>query len=126
MALLLSQSTPKAVLLSSAPQSYQKAEQFGFDGQLLINVGYYARWDETPDTVDDIWKGIAADLERLKANAEDNDQIEYQGLNHTLSIAKMSLSSYEDMFDHTFQGLTLIHRTMSITYNLLPYGVGGA
>lgn len=125
MALLLSQNAPYAVHLSSGPQSYERAELSGFDGQLNINVGYYSRWDETPDTIDDIWKSIAEDLERMKANIEDNDANEYQGLNHTMSIARISLDAYEGMFDRTFQGLTLVYRQMIITYNLLPYGIGG-
>lgn len=123
MALLMSQSAPKAVHLSSGPQSYERAELGGFDGQVNIAVGYYSRWDETPDTIDDIWKSIAEDLERMKANAEDNDRNEYQGLNHTMGIAKITLDPYEGMYDRTFQGLTLVFRQMVITYNLLPYGV---
>jgi hypothetical protein len=125
MSLLLSQSSPIALHLSAGPQEYHNAELLGFDGQMLVYIDYFARWDEQISSIDALWASIAEDLERIKSNAEDNNATEYQGANHTMSIASMSLAPYEDQYDRTFQGLTLVYRRLSILYNLLPYGVGG-
>ena len=72
--------------------------------------------------MDGIWSNISADLERMKSNVESNDDTEYGGTNHTISLGKIAFSSYEDQKDETFVGLTLIKRVMTLTYNILPYG----
>jgi hypothetical protein len=123
--LFLSQGNPIALHLSSGVQSYKKAEWGGFDGQAPINIDYYASWDDQLSTIDAAWQAIAEDIERVKSNAEDNDHTEYQGANHTMSIARTTLGSYEDQYDRTFPDYTFIFRRLSILYNLLPYGVGG-
>src|SRR5882762_9372574 len=87
-----------------------------------IAVGYYSRWDDRNETIDAIWDDLDTDIERMCANVESNDDTEYQGTNHTISLDKISLSSYEDQKDETFVGLTLVKRVMTLTYTVLPYG----
>lgn len=79
------------------------------------------RWDDQDSTIDNIWATIAADLELLKANLEDNDSTAYGGTNQTMSVPQILLDPYEAEFDKSFQGLSLVFRRMIIVYNLLPY-----
>lgn len=121
MSLLLTQSSPIALHLSSGHQSYKRAGQSTWDGSLSITAAYYSRWDNQDDTIDNIWDDIAADLELIKANIEDNDSTAYGSTNNTMSIPQILLDPYEGEFDKTFTGLTLVYRRMIIVYNLLPY-----
>ncbi len=121
MSLLLSQNSPKALHLSSGHQSYGRRGQSVFEGSLSIMADYYYRWDDQAQTIDNIWAIIAADIELIKANLEDNDNTAYGGTNQTMSIPQLVLAPYEDQYDKTFQGLSLVYRRMTIVYNLLPY-----
>lgn len=122
--LYLSQNTGNvALLLSSGDQAYNFAELSGFDGQTVINLDYYTCWDEDAATIDAKLQAISEDLERVKSNAESNDNTEYQGTEHTMSIARMALGPYEGQLDRTFPALTMIYRRLTIVYNILPYGV---
>ena len=122
MALNMNDAIPIALLLSSGVQEYSNEAQRAYIGIVPINVGYYSRWDDQDQDVDGIWSNISADLERMKSNVESNDDTEYGGTNHTISLGKIAFSSYEDQKDETFVGLTLIKRVMTLTYNILPYG----
>src|SRR5882762_1808139 len=123
MYLTLKQDTPIiATNLSSGQQTYLLEAQRSYSGSIDINVEYYSKWSGLFEDLDTIYAGIAADLERMKANIEENDAIEYGGANHTISIEKIVLSPYDGMLDDALPGLSLIKRIMTITYNVLPYG----
>lgn len=122
--LTLKQETPAiAVNLSAGQQSYSLEAQRSYSGTLDIEVAYYSKWSGLVEDLDTIFAGIAADLERMKANVEENDATEYGGTNHTIGIEKIVLSPYEGQLDDILPGLSLIKRTMTLTYNILPYGV---
>ena len=121
MSLLLTQTSPIALHLSAGHQSYGRRGQRVFAGSLSIYDDYYSRWDDQANTIDAIWASIAADLELIKANLEDNDSTAYNSTNQTMSIPQIVLAPYEDQYDKTFPGLSLVYRRMTIVYNLLPY-----
>lgn len=123
MSLGMNATYPIAVNIISGNQSYFRASQRTYSGILGIEINYYSRWDEQDNTIDLIWKGIATDLERMKANIESNDSLVYGGANYAISVPSIHLSSYEGEYDRTFPGLTLVYRTMSLTVNALPYDV---
>jgi hypothetical protein len=122
MALNMTDAIPIAVNMSSGQQERSNEAQRAYSGIIPIEVGYYSRWDDRNDTIDAIWDGLDVDIERMAANVESNDDTEYGGTNHTISLEKIAFSSYEDQKDETFVGLTLIKRVMTLTYNVLPYG----
>jgi hypothetical protein len=116
-----------ALLLSSGDQEYGVAADLlefgGYGGQIPINIDYYTCWDEDVTTIGAKLQAVAEDIERVKSNAEDNDNSEYQGTNHTMGIAKMLLGSDECQLDRTFPSLTMVYRRLTIIYDILPYGV---
>jgi|SRR6185295_4247117 len=124
MYLTLKQDTPtSAVNLSSGQQTYSLESQRSYSGTLDINVEYYSKWSGLVEDLDTIFADMAADLERMKANVEENDAIDYGGANHAIGIEKIMLSPYDGQLDDALPGLSLIKRTMTLTYNILPYGV---
>jgi hypothetical protein len=122
MYLTLKQDTPtSAINMSSGLQEHVPEGQFAFSATLDINVEYCSKWSGQFEELDDIWKNAAADLERMKANIQENDDTHYGGTNHTIGLAKLVLSPYEGLLDDTFPGLSLIKRTMTLSYNIMPY-----
>lgn len=118
----LSQGNFPAVLLSSGPQNYTKMGGPHMQGGLYeVIVEYYDRWDQQQTPIDDIRSSINADLERMKANIEDNDSLAYQGKNYAVSIPHKSLSPYKGEIDESVLGLKLVKRTMTLSINILPY-----
>jgi hypothetical protein len=113
---------PIAVNLAVAGEERERESQRSYTALLPVEVGYYSRWDNQSSSIDDIWDGLDQDLERMIANVESNDDTEYQGTNHTISLEKIVLAPYEDQKDETFVGLTLIKRMATLYYNVLPYG----
>jgi hypothetical protein len=113
---------PIAVNIFSDVQERVPEAQSAYGAIVPIAVGYYSRWDDRNETIDAIWDDLDTDIERMAANVESNDDTEYGGTNHTISLEKIAFSSYEDQKDETFVGLTLIKRVMTLTYNVLPYG----
>lgn len=118
----MSQGPFPALHLSSGHQAYQRTggpRMYG--GMLEAVVEYYDRWDQQPNTIDQIRASINADMERIKANIESNDSLAYQGKNYAISIPHMTLSPYKGDIDTQFPSLTLVYRTLSLTINILPY-----
>lgn len=110
-----------AVHLSTGPQTHRKNSLRTYMGQMTAIIEYYDRWDQQPNTIDAIRAGIAADLERIKANIEDNDSLAYQGQANAISTPQMSLSPYKGEFDAQFEGMLLVYRTLTLSINILPY-----
>ncbi len=110
-----------AVHLSSGEQHYRIVTRAGYVGLFIAEIEYYDRWDTQPSTIDAIRTNIATDLERMKANIEDQDSLAYQGQAYAISIPEMSLSPYKGEIDTQFPGLTLVYRTLTLHVNLLPY-----
>lgn len=123
MYLTLKQDAPTmAVNISAGQQSYSLEAYRAYSGLIAIEVGYYSKWSGQLEDLDAIYANIAADLERMKANIESNDATEYSGANHTIGLAKIALSAYDGQLDDVLPGLSLVKRTMTLTYNILPYG----
>lgn len=93
---------------------------FEYEGQIVICVRYYDRWDTQPETIANIKKNILADLMRMAANIEDNNSLTYQGANHALSVPKMTVS--EDFaIDEETSNIKLVYRELLLTINKYPY-----
>lgn len=118
----MSQGDFPAIHLSSGHQIYSKVGgPHMYGGLYQAELEYYDRWDLQPTTIDDIRKNIAADLERIKANLEDNTSLVLNQQPHAFGIPKMQLSPYKGSFDTQFPGMTLVFRTLSLTIDILPY-----
>jgi len=124
MSLVLRQDTPTSAvnISASTPQEYTLEAQRSYSGLLAIDVSYYKKWTGNVEDIDTQWSEICTDLERMKANIEEQDAIEYSGANHTISLEKIAISPYDAQFDDSIPGITPIKRVMTLTYNLLPYG----
>lgn len=123
MYLLLKQDTPtSAVNISAGQQIHVTEAQSSYTASLDINVEYCSKWSGLFEELDAIYASLSADLERMKANIQENDGTEYGGTNHTIGIDKIALSPYDAILDDTFPGLSLVKRIMTISYNILPYG----
>lgn len=120
MALTMNAQVPYAVHLSSGKQAYEK-HGFLYEGGLTAIIEYCGRWDENPASIDNIRKTIAADLERIKANIEDNDSLQFGNAATAISIIKFGLSDYKGTLNADFQGLILVERILTLGINILPY-----
>ena len=122
MYLTLKQDTPTlAVNMSSGTQEYSLEAQRAYTGLVAIDISYYSKWSGQAEDLDALYANIASDLERMKANAEAQDAIEYGGTNHTIGLAKIVLSPYDGQLDDALPGLSLIKRVLTLSYNILPY-----
>jgi hypothetical protein len=124
MSLVLRQDTPTSAvnITANTLQEYSLEAQRSYSGLLAIDVSYYTKWTGQNEDIDIQWSEICTDLERMKANVEEQDATEYSGTNHTISLEKIALSPYDAQFDDSIPGITPIKRVMTLTYNLLPYG----
>ena len=121
MVLGMNTQVPYAVHISSGKQQYEKDGARTYEGGLTAIIEYCGRWDENPASIDAIRKIIAADLERIKANIESNDSLQYGGAAYAISVPSMQLSDYKGTLNADYPGLILVERTLSIAINILPY-----
>lgn len=110
------------VLLSAGQQAYVRQSRRSFDGQLVVNVDYYATWPESSNTYDAIRANVAADLERIKSNIESNDSLTQNGQDYAISTMKYSLSPYEGMLKQ-YGNTDFIFRRLAVVFSVLPYDV---
>ena len=110
------------VHLTSGIQRYIRVFGQGYEGTLESVLEYYDRWDGQTILIDDVRAAIATDLERIKANIESNDALTVGQTTHTMNTIGFSLSGYEGV-ETSYFGTVLVHRTMRMTHNLLPYDV---
>ncbi len=61
-----------AVNLSTGVQQFSIVSKQSYEGGVVVNIEYYQRWDQTPQTLDTIIATTDDDMERIKANLEDN------------------------------------------------------
>src|SRR5579859_7413030 len=73
--LISSIATFPAIVLSASTQNYARMSARTWGGTLSVTVDYYDRWDQQLAELDTIYATLAADLERMKANIEDNEQL---------------------------------------------------
>jgi len=119
----ISQGVFPAVHLYTGKQHYLRDSRSTYIGTMEAVVEYYDRWDSQPNTIDTVRAAIAADLERMKANVESNEQLTIGITSYTVGILKEMLSPYPGEFDRNFPGLHLVYRTFTITFNILPFDV---
>lgn len=110
-----------AVLISSANQNYTRMSRITFNGQLVVDVDYYASYMNQTTEMDNIRAFIAADLELMKSNLEANETLVGSGnVALTIAIVHETLSHYKGML-LDYNTYHLVHRVLSVTYNLLDY-----
>lgn len=121
MALNMTAQIPYALHLSSDKQPYEKHGARTYEGGLTAIIEYCARWDENPASIDNIRKTIALDLERIKANIEDNDSIQFGNAATAISVTQFHLSPYKGTLNAEYPGLILVERQLTLGINILPY-----
>jgi hypothetical protein len=114
---------PYAVHLSSGKQHYEKegAGLRTYVGAFVCILEYMGRWDDQPGSIDAIRKTIAADLERIRANIESNDSLQFNNTAFAVSVPSMQLSDYKGTLNSDYPGITLVERTLTFMINILPY-----
>ncbi len=118
----ISAAIPYAVHIASGPQRYMySGGPRNRAGTLTAIIEYCGRWDTQASSVDTIRATIAADLERMKANLENNDSLNFGGQAYVWSMPSIALSEYKGELDTQFTGMTLIQRVMTINMQILPF-----
>ncbi len=113
-----------AVNLSTGVQQFSIVSKSSYEGGVVVLIDYYQRWDQTPQQLDTIIASMDADMERIKANLEDNPTLAQNGQAYAVSIPKFSLSADKGEEDNTF-GFILLKRTLMATILTLPYDTNG-
>lgn len=118
----MAQGSFPAIHLSRGKQTYHIiGGPRGYDGVVEIMCEYYDRWDQQNNTIDTINANNIADLDRIQANLETNNSLNFQGKATAIAIPEIAVGPYKGELDITFPGLTLVYHWMSITVNVLPY-----
>ena len=123
----------KMVLAMSAAQPYALHIESGrshflkeggpkvYTGTLEVIFTYCGRWDDQASSIDAIWQTMDDDLERLKANLESNDDVQYGNAAFTVSVPSIAVGPYRGSENSNYPGLTLVERVMTAVINILPY-----
>jgi hypothetical protein len=109
-----------AILISVGTQDYQRSSRATWMGQAEFTVDYYDRWDQRPDEFDVIFANLALDLERMKANVEDNEALAQNNTMYAVSAYKHVLSPYQGILRDE-GGMKLVYRRYTVGFHLLPY-----
>lgn len=112
-----------AVLLSSKDQAYVLRSRSTFGGLVDIIVAYYNRWDAQPQTLDSVYAGVSADLERIRANIESNDNAVVNGVVAIEAIRSIRVSPYYGEVDRSIPDVPLVVRTLTLRCVLPEYDV---
>jgi len=114
-----------AVNLRMGRQHRGRSSARTWAGTALVVVEYYNDWTQNASlTKDAISIAIGDDLERMAANLESNETLTNNGTAYAVSIMPpMSMSDDVPYEDTSMQGIHLLFRTLSVTFNLLDYDV---
>jgi hypothetical protein len=123
-----------AVLLYSGEQKYKLESQNTFSGWIEIHCDYYERYDKQTVSIDTARATMADDLERMKANMEDNRTLKISSNSHTTRLVSIVLSPYAGEIRNAntdqqtgilagYRGIYYIFRRMTLHYSLLEYDV---
>lgn len=122
LALALTAALPYALHLEVGRSHYMKdGGPRSYIGTMEAIFTYCARWDDQASNIDAIWQTMDADLERLKANLESNDDIQYNNAAFSVSVPSIAVGPYRGSENSNYPGLTLIERQMTAVVQILPY-----
>ena len=110
-----------AVLLSSRDQTYMLRSRSTYGGLVDIIVAYYNRWDSQPQTLDSVYASVSADLERIRANIESNDNAVVNNVVAIEAIRSIKVSPYYGEIDHSIPDIPLVVRTLTLRCVLPEY-----
>lgn len=110
-----------ALLLTCGEQVYTYAA-YGREGTIAVNVFYYDRWDQQSLTMDAILNNMAADLDLMQANVENDDSVISGNAATLTGIPEIRQSPYEGYLEQpTTTGVVLIYRVLTLQCTILPY-----
>lgn len=120
---LLQTSAFPAILITAGEQEYSRTSLHEYIGVLPIKIHYYDKWEQKLGvTIDQVWANIAADLEIVKSTLESNESLVYLGNSYAVSLPRTRLTPYEaQLWDRSFADVPILYRTLTATYNVLPY-----
>lgn len=107
--------------LEGGSQVHTRDSQRTHIAQAQIILSFYDRWDQQPNTIDQVRAGLNSDLELVMAILEINENLSYGGTALLTSIPRYTISPYRGEIDETVMGLNLVYRTLTATVNILPY-----
>lgn len=93
-----------------------------YDGTVQISARMYDRWDNQAATLDAIYLAEYADLLRMAANLENNNNLTSAGTNQCLSIPTIEITD-KPVLDEEIPGIRAVFTEMMLTINVLPYGI---
>ncbi len=117
----LSRGAFPAVNLTTGPQTFTLATYRGYEGLISVQVAYYDRWNESPQTIDAIRRALDDDLERIRANLESAQTLVANGQALTVAMPHLTIGPDKAELDQTFPGITMVYRTLTASYVVLPY-----
>jgi hypothetical protein len=111
-----------AVVINQGEVSAARIEIRTWQARVTVRVDYYDRWDSQTQTLDQIWVNLDADLNRMRANVEDNPKLIVSGTAHALDVAHVALGPFvgNQINDKTFP-VPVVTRSMTIQINVPPY-----
>ncbi|MBF6588935.1 MAG: hypothetical protein IVW57_00205 [Ktedonobacterales bacterium] len=114
-----------AVNLSTGQQQFNVVSRAVYEGMAVVIIEYYLAWPQSPETIDQLLQDTDDDLERIRANLEDNPTLSANKLGpYAVSMPACSVSPDKGEIDSTF-GPELVKRTITARFLLLPYETAG-
>jgi hypothetical protein len=122
MVLAMSAAFPYALHIESGRSHFIKeGGPKVYIGTLEIIFTYCGRWDDQASSIDAIWQTMDDDLERLKANLESNDSVQYGNAAFTVSVPSIGVDPYRGSLNTEYPGLTLVERKFTAMAGIAPY-----
>lgn len=119
--LLANAATWPALVLWEGAQSSARIYWKLWQAKLVVMAVYYARWDQTNQSLDDVWANVDQDIRRMKANIEDNPRLFVNGTRYALDVTLITLSPFAAMLNDKDYGFPVVERSLSIQVNIQPY-----
>jgi len=112
-----------AVNLQTGQQQFRIWSNRVWTGILPVLIQYYDRWDQQPNTIDDILVRMDTDVEAIKANLETNDSLVVSGTAYAVSIPEILISPDLGELDSRVPGISLVYRTITAHVQMMPYDI---
>jgi hypothetical protein len=118
-----------AMLLTEIDQASERDSLATWVDQVIIECRYFDRWDTNGGmSIAQIWKTIITpDLYRMQSNIQANESLTQGLVAYATSIPKIILSQEMApggtgaLDNSTIPGVSLVHRSMFLHINVLPY-----
>lgn len=113
-----------ACLLEPGQEIYKIGGGHVFDGDAIVNVWYYDRYDNQPNTIVSIRQAQRMDLRRMGSNIESNNILAYNGQAYAVSVTPILFAGTEKIPEtKEVLGMTVVQTMMQLSIHVFSYGV---